>query len=299
MSELGILESLEARVKALEEKVFAQTACSSEVITGVDVASEPDTSDTGNTNVELDVQGLPWNEEFHAGTKGKNNDGTWKLKRGCDKDAFEAWKTAYLVTEADVGDTQVETEATPQAPAAPEVPATPAAPAVPETPQAPQAPAVPSAPATPKPPKTEPTEQRQALEQINRLTNDFKIDYDLIIRDVLKPAGADKFDALPADAYVTVFNECKAWADYLDLCQDQIDRIDLIETGTNGEHNLMESLVNYHLNTAVKGATTLSQIGRGGLGKLYDALKESADQWVEWYKSVPNGRDVDAELAKG
>lgn len=299
MSELGILESLEARVKALEEKVFAQTASSSEVITVVDMVSEPDTAvtvqvDTDNGEItELDVQGLPWNELFHAGTKGKNNDGTWKLKRGCDKDAFEAWKTAYLVTEADVGDTQVETEATPQAPAAPAVPATPTAPATP------QAPAVPSAPATPKPPKTEPTEQRQALEQINRLTNDFKIDYDLIIRDVLKPAGADKFDALPADAYVTVFNECKAWADYLDLCQDQIDRIDLIETGTNGEHNLMESLVNYHLNTAVKGATTLSQIGRGGLGKLYDALKESADQWVEWYKSVPNGRDVDAELAKG
>lgn len=32
--------------------------------------------------VELDSKGFPWVAEVHAGTKGKNQDGTWKQKKG-------------------------------------------------------------------------------------------------------------------------------------------------------------------------------------------------------------------------
>jgi hypothetical protein len=36
------------------------------------------------TGVELDPDGLPWDARIHAGTKGKNQDGRWKKKKGID-----------------------------------------------------------------------------------------------------------------------------------------------------------------------------------------------------------------------
>lgn len=33
---------------------------------------------------ELDSAGIPWNERIHSGTKVKNNDGSWRLKRNVD-----------------------------------------------------------------------------------------------------------------------------------------------------------------------------------------------------------------------
>lgn len=37
--------------------------------------------------VELDSKGFPWVAEVHAGTKGKNQDGTWKQKKGVTAEA--------------------------------------------------------------------------------------------------------------------------------------------------------------------------------------------------------------------
>jgi hypothetical protein len=39
-----------------------------------------------SVGVELDKNGLPWDERIHAGTKSKKADGSWKAKRGVDKD---------------------------------------------------------------------------------------------------------------------------------------------------------------------------------------------------------------------
>lgn len=47
------------------------------------------------SGVELDSNGLPWDERIHAGTKGQNKDGSWKGKRGVD-DATIAAVTAEL-----------------------------------------------------------------------------------------------------------------------------------------------------------------------------------------------------------
>ena len=38
-----------------------------------------------NGDVELDSKGTPWLEAVHAGTKTKNQDGSWKKKRGVDE----------------------------------------------------------------------------------------------------------------------------------------------------------------------------------------------------------------------
>ena len=44
-----------------------------------------DTPPAANGDVELDSKGTPWLEAVHAGTKTKNQDGSWKKKRGVDE----------------------------------------------------------------------------------------------------------------------------------------------------------------------------------------------------------------------
>lgn len=97
--------------------------------------------------VELDKNGLPWDERIHAGTKTKIKDGSWKAKKGVD-DATVAAVTAELrarLSAAPASPTQPWPFPDPAAApaAAPGVPAA-AAPFVP-----PAAPSVPAAPAAP------------------------------------------------------------------------------------------------------------------------------------------------------
>ncbi len=44
-----------------------------------------DNTPDANGDVEVDAKGTPWLEAVHAGTKTKNQDGTWKKKRGVDE----------------------------------------------------------------------------------------------------------------------------------------------------------------------------------------------------------------------
>lgn len=46
--------------------------------------------------VELDSKGFPWVAEAHAGTKGKNKDGSWKSKKGVDDVTRAAIEQAAL-----------------------------------------------------------------------------------------------------------------------------------------------------------------------------------------------------------
>jgi len=47
-----------------------------------------------NLGVELDSTGCPWLEDWHAGGKNTNKDGTWKAKRGVDQGGRIAAETA-------------------------------------------------------------------------------------------------------------------------------------------------------------------------------------------------------------
>lgn len=38
---------------------------------------------------ELDVNGLPWDKRIHSGKPTKNQDGSWKKRKGVDKETFE------------------------------------------------------------------------------------------------------------------------------------------------------------------------------------------------------------------
>ena len=40
----------------------------------------------------VDARGIPWNSDYHASTKARNDDGTWRTKRRVDKAKLEAWE---------------------------------------------------------------------------------------------------------------------------------------------------------------------------------------------------------------
>lgn len=109
-----------------------------------ETATTPAAPATPEAPAELDANGVPWNALYHAGTKGKNKNGTWKALRGMDdatKDAAEAYEASFENADSE-----------PEAPAAPVAPAAPPAAPAPTPPAAPVAPtAVPEAPATPAP----------------------------------------------------------------------------------------------------------------------------------------------------
>lgn len=68
--------------------------------------------------VELDKNGLPWNEEIHSSSRKQNADGTWRMKKGVS-DAKVAEVTAILRQNAAAPATPVA--ALPTAPALPTV----------------------------------------------------------------------------------------------------------------------------------------------------------------------------------
>lgn len=109
----------------------------------------------GAASVELDKNGLPWDERIHAGTKSKLKSGEWKAKKQVDP-ALVAQVEAEL--RARVAASPAHVAAVPAVPAAPVAPAAPvvdpaavfggAAPGVPPAPAIPTAPPVaPLAPA--------------------------------------------------------------------------------------------------------------------------------------------------------
>jgi hypothetical protein len=59
-------------------------------------AAGPETATDPKIGVETDSRGVPWLEAVHAGTKGKNNDGSWKKKRGVDAKVVEAAEAEAL-----------------------------------------------------------------------------------------------------------------------------------------------------------------------------------------------------------
>lgn len=50
--------------------------------------------------IELDADGLPWDQRIHAGTKAKLNNGKWRLKRGVDADLLKKVEAELRSTQA-------------------------------------------------------------------------------------------------------------------------------------------------------------------------------------------------------
>lgn len=48
---------------------------------------------------ELDIDGIPWDETIHAGTKNKNKDGRWKRKKGVSDDEYARGVASLQIVE--------------------------------------------------------------------------------------------------------------------------------------------------------------------------------------------------------
>lgn len=59
---------------------------------------------------EFDKRGMPWDERIHASSKSINADGTWRNKRGIDKETLEAVEKELLPVEETVEQSETVNE---------------------------------------------------------------------------------------------------------------------------------------------------------------------------------------------
>jgi len=266
---MGLLEQLLARLDALNTRldvlegkdvtvniqpVIKKTISEGEVEIKGDSPAEP--------AVELDKNGIPWDERIHAGTKRKNADGTWSLKKGVDKEL-----AAQIIAEYQVA-----------APTTTTVPAAPAAPAKPGVPPAPPAaPAKPGVP--PAPPKAEdagPTVKAARLSNV--LINDMGVDYDLVIAGVLAPRGYDQFGSVTIEEADDVLKDLEKWEENLkNLVKEFADLRGMAE-GTEHAQAVEDGLAYYVSNNDGEGDDPATI----PFAKLYDAYVEVAKWSNEW-----------------
>ena len=267
---MGLLEQLLARLDALNTRLDVLENGQFIQPVGVTIKNNTDTTlvteqtETGATvtTVELDKNGVQWDERIHAGTKRKNADGTWSLKKGVDKDL-----AAQIIAEYQVA-----------APTTTTVPAAPAAPAKPGVPPAPPAaPAKPGVP--PAPPKAEdagPTVKAARLSNV--LINDMGVDYDLVIAGVLAPRGYDQFGSVPTEQAAEVLKDLEKWEENLkNLVKEFADLRGMAE-GTEHAQAVEDGLAYYVSNNEGEGDDPATI----PFAKLYDAYVEVAKWSNEW-----------------
>ena len=268
---MGLLEQLLARLDTLNarlDKLENGQPVSVTIENNTDTALVTEQTEAGVTvtTVELDKNGIPWDERIHAGTKRKNADGTWSLKKGVDKEL-----AAQIIAEYQSAGGGVE------APAAPSKPSAPAAPSAPTPPSPPAAPAKPGVP--PAPPKAEdagPTVKAARLSNV--LINDMGVDYDLVIAGVLAPRNYDQFGSVPAEEAADVLKDLEKWEENLkNLVKEFADLRGMAE-GTEHAQAVEDGLAYYVSNNDGEGDDPATI----PFAKLYDAYVEVAKWSNEW-----------------
>ena len=267
---MGLLEQLLARLDALNTRLDVLENGQFIQPVGVTIKNNTDTTlvteqtETGATvtTVELDKNGIPWDERIHAGTKRKNADGTWSLKKGVDKEL-----AAQIIAEYQVA-----------APTTTTVPAAPAAPAKPGVPSAPPAaPAKPGVP--PAPSKAEdagPTVKAARLSNV--LINDMGVDYDLVIAGVLAPRGYDQFGSVTIEEAADVLKDLEKWEENLKNLVKEFADLRSMAEGTEHAQAVEEGLAYYVSNNDGEGDDPATI----PFAKLYDAYVEVAKWSNEW-----------------
>ena len=274
---MGLLEQLLARLDTLNARLDKLENCQPTAVgesitigerTNVVGTVEQTTTELPGEGVELDKNGIPWDERIHAGTKRKNADGTWSLKKGVDKEL-----AAQIIAEYQSAGGGVE------APAAPSKPSAPAAPSAPAKPGVPAAPSKPSAPVPPAPPKAEdagPTVKAARLSNV--LINDMGVDYELLIAGVLTPRNYDQFGSVPAEEAADVLKDLEKWEENLkNLVKEFADLRGMAE-GTEHAQAVEDGLVYYVSNSGGEGDDPATI----PFAKLYDAYVEVAKWSNEW-----------------
>lgn len=259
---LARLDALNARLDKLENDQPTAVTIENKVEGTTTAVEQTETGATVTTTVELDKNGIPWDERIHAGTKRKNADGTWSMKKGVDKEL-----AAQIIAEYQ------------SAPAAPATTTVQAAPAAPAKPGVPTPPAPPAAPVPPAPPKAEyagPTVKAARLSNV--LINDMGVDYDLVIAGVFAPRGYDQFGSVPAEQAADVLKDLEKWEENLkNLVKEFADLRGMAE-GTEHAQAVEDGLAYYVSNNDGEGDDPATI----PFAKLYDAYVEVAKWSNEW-----------------
>lgn len=262
---LARLDTLNARLDALENGQPTAVGESTTIGERTNVVGtvEQTTTELPGEGVELDKNGIPWDERIHAGTKRKNADGTWSLKKGVDKEL-----AAQIIAEYQ--------SAAPSAPAAPTAPSAPVPPAPPSKPGVPAAPAKPGVPSAPKAEEAGPTVKAARLS--NTLINDMGVDYDLVIAGVLAPRGYDQFGSVTTEEAADVLKDLEKWEENLkNLVKEFADLRGMAE-GTEHAQAVEDGLAYYVSNNDGEGDDPATI----PFAKLYDAYVEVAKWSNEW-----------------
>ena len=264
---MGLLEQLLARLDTLNARLDKMESGQSMTPIAVVGTVEQTTTELPGEGVELDKNGIPWDERIHAGTKRKNADGTWSLKKGVDKDL-----AAQIIAEY-----QAAAPAAPSAPAAPAKPGVPAAPSVSTPPAPPSAPSKPGVP--PAPPKAEdagPTVKAARLSNV--LINDMGVDYDLVIAGVLAPRNYDQFGSVTIEDAVDTLKDLEKWEETLRNLVKEFADLRAMAEGTEHAQAVEDGLAYYVSNNDGEGDDPATI----PFAKLYDAYVEVAKWSNEW-----------------
>lgn len=246
------LEKIEARLDAQEGKPVTVTI---ENKTEATLVTEKTESGATVTTVELDKNGIPWDERIHAGTKRKNADGTWSLKKGVDKDLA----------------TKIIAEYQAAAPKTPAVPAPPAKSGVPTPLTPPAKPGVPKAPEAAGP-------TVQAARLSNVLINDMGVDYDLVIEGVLKPRNYDQFGSVTMTEAEEVLKALEVWKAKLTDLNEEFDGIRKMAEGTEHIGTINDGLVAFVTNHGGEGDDPAT-VPFAKLHELFTGVCDWANQW--------------------
>lgn len=263
---LARLDTLNARLEVLENGQPTAVTIENKVEGTTTTVEQTEAGVTVTTTVELDKNGIPWDERIHAGTKRKNADGTWSLKKGVDKEL-----AAQIIAEY-----QSAAPAAPEKLAAPTAPAAPVPPAPPSKPGVPAAPAKPGVPSAPKAEEAGPTVKAARLSNV--LINDMGVDYDLVIAGVLAPRNYDQFGSVPAEEAADVLKDLEKWEENLkNLVKEFADLRGMAE-GTEHAQAVEDGLAYYVSDNDGEGDDPATI----PFAKLYDAYVEVAKWSNEW-----------------
>ena len=211
----GILERIEAKLDALSLAIGTPVVATLEsTVDESGLAPLKSAPAAPAADVELDTDGVPWDERIHSSNqkRSKAGKGAWMKKKGGDKDEYTRITAELKAQYSQVdlsNDEPTETKSAPPPPAAGK--------------SAPPPPA--AGKSAPPPPATESDSRRSAVEAINVLTTKHSINYDAVVSYFLGNYNVATFEEIPNAKFEFVTEDCVAWADSLDAIATQIAEI--------------------------------------------------------------------------
>lgn len=229
MKELGFLERLEAKLERIEKAIDCIQKFSGAIQGVVEETSEglpmppvgevetaaplPPISEVEQTalppaaphDVELDSDGVPWDERIHSSSKKRNKAGTgpWAKRKGITDELYTQVTQELKAAQAGKSAQAAPGLAGGSAPS-PEGMA-------------------PPAPTTQAPPT--PDNKRIAIEAINKLTKECNVNYDAVIQYFIDNFNVTGFDQLRGDDFEAVANDINLWVGRFKSANDLVAKI--------------------------------------------------------------------------